>query len=119
MNGFFNVVLKNKDLRSTTFCRGCKNCGRVGRFGSASTFAATQVPTRAAEENLFANPGCALGPDYRQIGSEHVLIGPAGASPSKAQRGDAILAVDCQLIARLQSRAAGPSSAAPVSQSRR
>jgi len=33
-----------------------------------------------------ANPACPLGPDYRQVGAEHVFIGASPALRAKAQR---------------------------------
>jgi len=77
--------LKNKELRSTTFCRSRAIAGGLGdEF--ANKFAATRGGGDDDQsQNLPADPRGPLGLDYRQIGLEHFLIGAYPHVARKAQ----------------------------------
>src|SRR6185437_4578321 len=62
--------------------RSCRNSAHFWRAGRVLGPAAD----RGTRRKYGRHPGCALGPDYGQVGAEHVLIGDASTLRAEAQR---------------------------------
>ena len=83
---FSATVLKNKDLRSRTFCPGYSIAGGLGGLEPRTSSRLNGVDPRELIEKGRSNHARPLGLDYRQVGVEHFLFGASATLHANARR---------------------------------